>query len=76
LCSSTTISLKALSNDLLSLVFIISKLRGLTYCPIKSSKTSHPSSKAKEIRLLAEFRITILKNNILLQIDKQFKKLE
>jgi hypothetical protein len=43
LCNSTTISLKALSNDLLSLLFIVSKLWGLTYCPIKCSRsTFHP----------------------------------
>ncbi len=37
LCSSTPINLKALSYDLFSLLFIVSKLRGLTHCPIKCS---------------------------------------
>jgi len=40
LWSSTTITLKALSKVLLDLSFIDSKLRGLTYCPIKCSRSS------------------------------------
>jgi hypothetical protein len=60
LWSSTTITLKALSKVLLDLLFINSKLRGLTYCPIKCSRST---------KSINHFRISFLSCTMLKNIQ-------